>query len=711
MDARRNSSSTASPGPGQQPGRKDRGAIAAQFMVNPSLCDHAVTWWRVLGVSKDKTLVEILDRLTNVENKIDDLSYKIDTSSSSAFDTSQSASAYPANTPLVTELDGQGGQDGLPASSVAPISSTAAPNGGFQYDSSVSKVLEWPAIRQMLDNLEQKPRSPLDELDTSALPEGLRNSMVSLPTDGFQQIDVSNSNVTQEHLKFPGSSNLSTNPPSIEWDAMQRLSKGYFDFFNFLYPLMNRQWFNSNILASIINAGFQEGSASTLALLVFALGEVALSALEAPNTAREGRPSGIKGGTAERPPGITYFNEARKSMGFALTEVSLENVQMLALASLYYGSCGQAVECWRMTVLAFSACQALITRFESLDPKPPMRVLFPNQPSKSNELHGARADLVRRLYWHCSMMDTCLHMEFGLSLTGVEKLDDAIGLPEFSGPMTNDDYIGNQAIHFQEHFACQIVLRRLSASFHQTLSKFVAFGANSSLSFPGLGPYGGSSSDNNMATVKQLAAQLDQWRAMLPRHLWWKDDHVMAFPDFFHEAFGNVYPGQGLQSSNMFTSDLDAPQSNYPYAADIQVALLRTRFYYNKYLIYRPCVFKALHHPEILTHEEADGAAECLKASLKWPIAFSPPCTNKRLIPVAFFWSQNLFGILILLHISQKNPMLQRIRSSLCGQNFDVDETETVNLYLDWLRDIKKIDSTADWCWTVIRQVYQLDEC
>lgn len=65
----------------------------------------------------------------------------------------------------------------------------------------------------------------------------------------------------------------------------------------------------------------------------------------------------------------------------------------------------------------------------------------------------------------------CFHMEFGLPLTGLEKLDDGIGLPDFSGPITDDDYIGNQATHFQEHFASQIVLRRLSASFHSTLSK------------------------------------------------------------------------------------------------------------------------------------------------------------------------------------------------------------------------------------------------
>lgn len=62
-------------------------------------------------------------------------------------------------------------------------------------------------------------------------------------------------------------------------------------------------------------------------------------------------------------------------------------------------------------------------------------------------------------------------MEFGLPLTGLEKLEETIGLPDFSGPMTDEDYIVNQQTHFHEHFASQIVLRRLSVNFHSVLNK------------------------------------------------------------------------------------------------------------------------------------------------------------------------------------------------------------------------------------------------
>jgi hypothetical protein len=56
-------------------------------------------------------------------------------------------------------------------------------------------------------------------------------------------------------------------------------------------------------------------------------------------------------------------------------------------------------------------------------------------------------------------------------MTGLNKFEDVVGFPDFSGPFNEDDYIGNQAAHFQEHFASQIALRRLSVNFHNTLER------------------------------------------------------------------------------------------------------------------------------------------------------------------------------------------------------------------------------------------------
>ncbi|SPJ82113.1 related to acetate regulatory DNA binding protein FacB [Fusarium torulosum] len=703
MDLGLSSSSNVSSGSGPQVNRKERGAIAAQACETcrnrKQRCDEQrpkcgtcqrfkleCRYREPQPTKKDKTLVEILDRLKNVESKIDNLGLR-DNATSPLLTNSRPSNVYSTNTSLLVDPETQGS---LAGTSLSPTSPTPSiDTGGYRYDSSVSKMSEWPVMRQMFESLGQKPPSPLGEIP--ALPGGLRDSTITLPSDGVQPVGIPSNSAMQVplHLSGSSSSTLNLSPPSIDWETMQRLSKSYFDVINILHPIMDRQWFNSNTLSSILSNGFQEGVISSLVLLVFALGEVALTTSEVPISAYKQRPSGIKGGTIDRPPGLAYFNEARKRMGFSLTEISLENVQMFALASVYYSSCGQALECWRMAVYASLACQALIT-------------------SKPSELHGPRTDLVKRIFWHCSIMETCFNMEFGLPLTGLEKFEETMGLPDFSGPITDEDYICDQASHFHEHFASQIVLQRLSVNFHSVLNK--VFGVDRSLSFPGFGPFNGSTSPGNAAVMKQLDAQLGQWRGMLPSHLRWQDIQDVAYSEPSHDAFGDVYTGQPLQSNRIFTPDLDTQPATYPFAADIHIALLRTRYSYNKYLIYRPCIFKALHHPESLTREDAEGAAECLKASLKWPITLSPPCTNKRLVPIAFFWSQNVFGILVLLHLSQQHPMLLRIRSSLCGQGFDVEAAQTVTVYLDWLRDMKKIDSTANWCWNIVRLVYRLDD-
>ncbi|KAL2153870.1 hypothetical protein VTH82DRAFT_2546 [Thermothelomyces myriococcoides] len=267
------------------------------------------------------------------------------------------------------------------------------------------------------------------------------------------------------------------------------------------------------------------------------------------------------------------------------------------------------------------------------------------------------------------------------------------------------------------------------------------------------------------ATIHQLALQLKQWRGMLPVHLRWQDDA----PDVYLN--GNAHPNVGPYGTNislytpaltpvtpaglstiqqrlqqhqrqrqqeqqpqpqqqqqseqiqpqppvqgpadttqhMFTTDLDAAPSHLPYILDIQVALLRSRYYYTKYLIHRPFIYKALHHPDTMSHDDAVGAAECLKSGLKWPIAMSPPCRKKRLIPCSFFFTQNFFGILVLLHMSSTVPILRRIRSTLCGERFELDAAETIGLYLDWIRDLKEVDRGTVWFWKVARAMYGLE--
>lgn len=56
-----------------------------------------------------------------------------------------------------------------------------------------------------------------------------------------------------------------------------------------------------------------------------------------------------------------------------------------------------------------------------------------------------------------------------MPVTGLDKYEALVRVPDFGGILSQEDYIINEASHYQEHFASQIVLRRLSADFHSVL--------------------------------------------------------------------------------------------------------------------------------------------------------------------------------------------------------------------------------------------------
>jgi len=219
-------------------------------------------------------------------------------------------------------------------------------------------------------------------------------------------------------------------------------------------------------------------------------------------------------------------------------------------------------------------------------------------------------------------------------------------------------------------------------------------------------------------SLKQLASQLNQWRGMLPQELQWGDEDPTSFPtptsvniQGYNQALDpSLSPPYPRQSNvALFTADLDSEPVQYSYAYDVQVALLRTRFYYAKYMVHRPFVYKALHFPEQMTQADAEGVAECLQSCLKWPLTHSPTSRHKRLVPQLFCWSQNFLGILLILHLTRHNLMLRDIRAQLCGPRFESEVDQSIELMLDWIRDLKSSDPIAMWCWKILQGIYNLE--
>ena len=207
-----------------------------------------------------------------------------------------------------------------------------------------------------------------------------------------------------------------------------------------------------------------------------------------------------------------------------------------------------------------------------------------------------------------------------------------------------------------------------------------------------------------ISVLKLLAAMLKQWLDMLPPELQWPEDDPTSMPQIIIvRPYGQIVDTvrnaerQAPDHLQMFSTNLEYEPIHHAYVYDIQTALLRARYYYAKYMVYRPFFHEALHFLDQMTDEDNQGAATCLTACLRWPICMSPTAHQKRLVPYLFCWSQNFLGILLILHISYYAPCLLRIRQTLCGDDFEEEMLQSVALMLEWIRDLKSSDPIALW--------------
>lgn len=194
-------------------------------------------------------------------------------------------------------------------------------------------MLTWPAIQQLL--LQSLPPNIGDlkslDQDGSAFLVGIEEGTPMLPLDDALQ-ERPFVGMQSQAARTSGGARMIF--PALTRDVMHRLASEYFDTFNFLYPFMDRQNFISDTLTRVHTEGFNGDTDSVIALLVFALGEVAMEGSRGnPIDSHRGRASGIRGGTASKPPGLALFNEARKRIGFVLADCELENVQIFSLAA------------------------------------------------------------------------------------------------------------------------------------------------------------------------------------------------------------------------------------------------------------------------------------------------------------------------------------------------------------------------------------------
>ena len=246
-----------------------------------------------------------------------------------------SAQLSPASRPSFSADNDNTTANWVPSfrTSQQPSPSGTGTSQPYRHYPAAHKILTWPAIQQLL--LQFLPSNIGDvnnyEQDGATFLMGLSKGYTSLPLDDQLQ-NQPFLGMQSQATRDSGGTRMTF--PALTRDVMHRLATAYFDTFNFLYPFMDRQYFLSSTLAKVHSEGFNGDNDSVLALLVFALGEMSIEGSRGtPINVTAGHPSGIRGGTQDRPPGLALFTEARRRIGFVLTECELENVQICSLAA------------------------------------------------------------------------------------------------------------------------------------------------------------------------------------------------------------------------------------------------------------------------------------------------------------------------------------------------------------------------------------------
>jgi len=132
-------------------------------------------------------------------------------------------------------------------------------------------------------------------------------------------------------------------PITLNRGYVEAICSIYFETFHCTYPILDRSHFFSTILPDVCSKSFDRTDpGSALVLSVLALGVLAQEgASGVPITDEAGRRTGIRGGSAERPPGLDFLNAAKSRLGITLAEWSLNSLSSHILCAAYYSQCSR----------------------------------------------------------------------------------------------------------------------------------------------------------------------------------------------------------------------------------------------------------------------------------------------------------------------------------------------------------------------------------
>jgi hypothetical protein len=282
--------------------------------------------------------------------------------------------------------------------------------------------------------------------------------------------------------------------PTADWlvelslSSVKELSNAYFDTFNRVYPFIDRDFYFLSTLSLVFTDGFGYDIESCLVLNVLALGCMALKAFEEGGfDAFDSATLGplINGIVNEDIAGLSFFNEARKRVGFCLCDQELQSCQYYLTSALFYAQTMRPMDEWMMTTRAAVNCAA----FWKCPPQP---------------IDDWLADMQSRLFWSALILETVIVQEFELPSSRLKEWEDVVPLPKFTvcpylhktRPKNPDDSFYHY--HFLAQIAHRIILSRVRDELYYN--------------------------NPSTALADELSHQLEQWRANLPKSLQFPDN-------------------------------------------------------------------------------------------------------------------------------------------------------------------------------------------
>lgn len=162
------------------------------------------------------------------------------------------------------------------------------------------------------------------------------------------------------------------------------LADAFFATFNPFTPIMDKNFFFAFTLGAAIESSFGYTMESCLLLNVMALGCLAVQSHQEGNYPLPGtRSSGFEppewiGVIDEEPPGLRFFNEARRRIGFLMCDNDIQSCQFYLLSSyvtvnplrnltanpsrVYYSQILRPMDAWAMIHRAATCCLSMLTK-------------------------------------------------------------------------------------------------------------------------------------------------------------------------------------------------------------------------------------------------------------------------------------------------------------------------------------------------------------